>query len=261
MPRYARAVLGGTFDRLHVGHEALLATAFRLGRTVAIGLTTEAYLAAHPKPGARGIAPYRRRREALSRWLRRRFPGRSFSIVPLEDRFGGSVGPHVSLLVVSADTLGGGSAVNRERVRRGRRPVPVAIVPIVRADDLAPVSSRRIRSGEVDRNGRLRVRVPLELWVNDPAAFPWATRAVRSALPRVRLTRRVVAITGPTARRPPPSGIRLEVVRGRRGWRALASTRHDTGRARNLSGRSPRDLERELRAFLRPEDGRLDPTT
>ena len=50
MRRYGRVALGGTFDRLHVGHVALLRTAFHIGDEVAVGLTSRRFLTAHPKP-------------------------------------------------------------------------------------------------------------------------------------------------------------------------------------------------------------------
>jgi cytidyltransferase-like protein len=262
MPRYARAVLGGTFDRFHVGHEALLSTAFRLGRTVAIGVTTEAYLAAHPKPEVRRIAPHRVRRLTLSRWLRHHFPGRSFSIHALNDRFGGSVGPGVSVLVVSADTTAGAAAVNVERARLSRRPVPVAVVPLVLADDLRPVSSRRIRAREIDRDGRVLGAIPVELHLDDKAALGWAGRAVRAVFPRARLTMRLAASRLPSRPRTLTAGLRVEVRRRPRGgWAVVEAIPGTTLRARPLHGKEPRALERGLRQLLRPVGRRADPTT
>ncbi|HTW55594.1 MAG TPA: pantetheine-phosphate adenylyltransferase [Thermoplasmata archaeon] len=190
MRRFARVVLGGTFDRLHVGHEALLATAFRAGRSVAIGLTTDGYLAHHPKPGAARIASYRARRATLRRWLVRRYPGRTWTIVPLENPFGRSVEDGVDALVVSADTAAGGRAVNDERWRRGLRTVPLLVVPLVLADDLRPVSSRRVRSGEIDRDGRRRSRIRIDLTVGTPDDAPIVTRGLRAAFPRAEVVRR-----------------------------------------------------------------------
>ena len=260
MPRYARAVLGGTFDHLHVGHEALLGTAFRLGRSVAIGLTTERYLAAHPKPDGGVIAPFRLRRRALMRWLRRQFPGRSFTVHPLEDRFGGSVGPHVSVLVVSADTSAASDAVNAERVRRGLRPVPVVVVPLVLADDLRPVSSRRVRAGEVDRDGRRRTPLPVELRVEHAGALPWATRAVRSVFPRAHVTSRVVRPSRDFSRDRPRDGLRVEVrARARGGWTVVEAAPRMTLRPRPVDGPGPKEWERGMRELLRPGERRARP--
>ncbi len=198
MRRFGRVVLGGTFDRLHAGHRVLLGTAFEAGRRVAIGVTSEAYLERHPKPRGAAIAPFRARRAALVGWLRRRYPPSRWSIVPIDDRFGGSVGPGVDALVVSADTVAGGRAVNRERRRLGRAAVPLIVVPLVLADDLEPISSRRIRAGEIDRDGRRRARLSVGVAVRLPEDRAPGAAAVRAAFPTatvvtVRIGRRARA--------------------------------------------------------------------
>jgi cytidyltransferase-like protein len=186
VPRFGRVVLGGTFDRLHVGHEALLASAFRQGRTVAIGVTTDGYLTRHPKPLGPRIAPYRARRAALVRWLAARYPRTRWTVAPLEDTFGRSVEAGVDALVLSADTLAGGHAVNAERRRRGRRAVPLLVVPLALGDDLQPVSSRRIRAGTIDRRGRRLGPIRVALAVEHPKDRSPALRAIRRSFRRAR---------------------------------------------------------------------------
>jgi phosphopantetheine adenylyltransferase len=236
-----RIVLGGTFDRLHVGHEALLATAFRAGRRVGIGLTTGRYLAGHPKPGADRIQRYAVRRRRLVAWLRARYPRARWTITPISDAFGGSIRPGVAGLVVSADTIGGGRAVNEERVRRGRRPVPVLIVPLVLADDLEPVSSRRIRSGEIDRDGRRIAPIRVRLSVQRTSDRARVVRAVRAAFPRARIVsgRSPVDLDVRVA----PAGRDTRSVRLRAGAVALAPTR--------VRATTPSELSRELDGVLR----------
>jgi pantetheine-phosphate adenylyltransferase len=187
VPRYGRVALGGTFDRLHVGHEALLTTAFAAGRSVAIGLTSARFLAEHPKPDARRIQPYASRRRALTEWLAARYPDPRWVVVPLDDGFGRSVEEGIDALVVSADTLAGGQAVNAERRRRGRKPIPVLTVPLVLADDLRPVSSRRIRAGEIDRYGRRLSPIRVGLSVERREDRVPAARGIRAAFPRARV--------------------------------------------------------------------------
>lgn len=188
MRRYGHAVLGGTFDHLHVGHAALLDTAFRVGRRVSIGLTTDRFLAQFPKPLADRLQPFAVRRRVLHRWLRRRYPRRAWRTVPLENRFGGSVEGDVDVLVVSADTRAGGDAVNAERVRRGRRRVPLVIVPVVLADDLAPVSSRRVRAGTIDANGRRRAPVTVTISASGALDLATTRSAVERAFAAPRIT-------------------------------------------------------------------------
>ena len=159
------AVLGGTFDRFHLGHEALLRAAFRSANSVAIGLTSARFLRAYPKPFSDRIEPYAVRLATVRRWLRREYPRRSWRIVPLHDVFGGSLDPRVDVLVVSEESRARGHAVNRERRRMKLPGLHIVTVRVLRAEDGLPVSSRRIRAGEIDRTGRRRtpVRIAIRL--------------------------------------------------------------------------------------------------
>jgi pantetheine-phosphate adenylyltransferase len=258
------AVLGGTFDHFHLGHAALLATAFHVGRSVSVGVTTDRYVAAHPKPYAARIQSYATRRRALRRWIDRQYPGRSYRLSPLEDGFGRSVEDGVDVLVISVDTLSGGRAVNAERRRLGRRPVPVVVVPVVLADDLSAISSRRIRAGEIDRQGRRRTPISVGVGVSDPRDAPPAVRAVRSVFPTARVRVVLGGRSTPTGR-PPRSAkvLARRALRGgelslgiarrpRGGWNVV-----ERGEATGLVPRRvPRQtlsgFQRALRELLRP---------
>jgi len=148
------AVLGGTFDRLHAGHRALLDAAVRSAEVVRIGVTTARYLREHPKPLGEAIRPYAVRRRELLRYLHQRYPSRRFDVVPLDDAVGGAAEPGLDVLVVSSETTAGAAAVNRRRAELHLPPLRVEIVPRVVSDDLRPVSSRRIRAGRLAADGR-----------------------------------------------------------------------------------------------------------
>jgi cytidyltransferase-like protein len=250
--RFRRAVLGGTFDRLHRGHEALLGTAFRVGKEVAIGLTTEQYLNEHPKPDRGSIQPYATRRRVLHAWLRSHASGRRWRIVPIDDGFGGSIEPGVGVLVASVDTLPGAAAVNRERRRLGRPPVPVVAVPFVLADDLAPLSSRRIRAGVVDRAGRRTSPIRIDLRVATPSDLGAARRATRSVFPRARF-----APSSRGASR--PAELKVIVTRGREGgWRVAVRSAAVKLPPLAIAPGPAGSLERGLRALLRPSSASAD---
>ena len=261
MRRFGRVALGGTFDRFHIGHEALLGAAFQIGRSVTIGLTSRGFLAAHPKPKGRAIGSEATRRRALTRWLGAHYAPARWTVVPLHDAYGGATEGRFDALVVSADTVPGGRAVNRERLRRGRPPVPLLVVPLALADDLEPVSSRRIRSGEIDRSGHRRSAIAVGLAVGAGSDRASAVRAVRRAFPRARIESRLLRTVG----RPRPSLPRLaERARGSRdlgivvvphrrsGWRVAVRGRHAALDPRGLPGSTAGDLEEGLLRLLRP---------
>lgn len=191
MPRrYRFAVLGGSFDHLHAGHRALLARALDLADRVAVGVTSDAYLRVHPKPGAARIEPFAARRRAVARFLAARAPRRRWRIAVLDDGWGGSVAPGPDVLVASSETIGGARSVNRERRRRGLAPLAVELVPLVRGADGQPIRSRRIRAGEIDADGRRRATLRVAA-VGASAADVAAWRPfLQSLAPRLRLTRR-----------------------------------------------------------------------
>ena len=177
--RARQAILGGTFDRLHAGHRALLAEGFATGDSVLIGLTSPLYLRTHPKRGPGRIAPYLVRRKVLARFLRRTYPRRSFDIVSIDDPFGGALESGAQVIVVSEETRHVVAALNLARKRLGRPPLKVHVVSQMLADDGLPIQSRRIRAGAIDRDGHI-VRGPRILLVGGDAAtrkaVQWAVR-------------------------------------------------------------------------------------
>ena len=262
MAARGRVVLGGTFDRLHAGHEALLRTAFEVGRTVAIGLTSERFLRDHPKPLGGRIASLAWRRRALVRWLSRRYPRKRWTVRSIDDPLGGAADEAVDAVVVSADTRSGGRAVNLARRRRGRPAVPLVVVPLVLADDLEPLSSRRIRAGEVDREGHRRSPLDVVLSVTDASDAGPATRGIRTAFPgaRVRLDPMQPA-RAPRSRRPPSASLpglhrqtlRVTLVRsGPAVWTVSVGGPHVRLNPRRVRAGSPQGLTSEVAGYLRP---------
>lgn len=268
MPRYRHAVLGGTFDHFHLGHAALLERAFRVGWQVSVGVTTASFLSAHPKPFPRRIQPYGVRRRAVARWARSHHPGRPVRVVPLADRFGRSSQDGVDVLVVSADTLAGGAAVNTERRRLGRRPVPLEVVPVVLADDLQPVSSRRIRAGEIDQWGRRLSPLAVGIAATNPEDAAILEKAVAKTFPRSRLTQVAVRSRGRArsaravarelaARAVAGRDLGVGLARGSRAsWEVVERTRAVELAPRALPRGSSRSLQRALIRLLSPHVGR-----
>jgi len=153
MTQYKTVATGGTFDHLHRGHMALLTKSFEVGDKVIIGLTSDAFAL---KEGKTPDQRYDRRKGALEAFIRQNFPKRKYLIAKLDDYFGpGIASPEVQAIVVSRETAKRVSIANELRKARGFPPLNVVVVDYVLADDSRPISSTRIRHGELDTEGRV----------------------------------------------------------------------------------------------------------
>ena len=153
MRRFNTVATGGTFDHLHKGHAALLARSFNLGDTVIIGVTSDAFAS---KRGKSPDQPFAERADNLERFLRSGFPGRKYIIAKLDDYFGpGIASAEVGAIVVTRETASRVPLANELRRAKGYPPLEVEIVDYVLADDGKPISSTRIRKGEIDPEGRI----------------------------------------------------------------------------------------------------------
>src|SRR2546430_1770274 len=84
----------------------------------------------------------------------------SRAIANLYDSFGpGIASPEVQALVASEETAGRLELANKLRRERGFPPLDLVVVDLLMAEDAKPISSTRIRKGEIDEEGRvLRTR-------------------------------------------------------------------------------------------------------
>jgi len=154
--RYSKVATGGTFDELHAGHERLLEESFAAGDEVVIGLTSDKFAGSQGKHPAHSFA---QREAALRSHIARHFPGRKYSISKLEDFFGpGITNPDVKALVASPETGKRVELANQMRAASGYPPLELVVVRWVNADDGKPISTTRVRRGEIDRDGKLRKR-------------------------------------------------------------------------------------------------------
>jgi pantetheine-phosphate adenylyltransferase len=154
MKNYSKVAVGGTFDQLHRGHKALLSRAFEVGDKVVIGLTSDRFVVKMDKQHK--TSSYSDRRRELEAFLAEQGLLSRAEIVPLEDAFGLTIsGKDLEAIVVSEETAKIAVAINQERQSERHKPLQVITVCMVPADNHNPISTTRIRSGEIDRNGHV----------------------------------------------------------------------------------------------------------
>lgn len=151
--KYRLVATGGTFDHIHRGHEALLTKSFQVGDVVVIGVTSDMLTA---REGKKPDQSYGERVSILEKFLKSRFPGRKYIIAKLEDYFGpGIASSEVQAIVVTKETSARVPLANSLRAEKGFPPLEVVMVDYVLADDKKPISSTRIRNGEIDSKGKI----------------------------------------------------------------------------------------------------------
>jgi pantetheine-phosphate adenylyltransferase len=142
---FKKVAVGGTFDRLHKGHEALLRRAFELGGVVVVGITSDEILKKKADP-----LPIRLKE------LKDFLSGMDYELVILKDPYGPAItDSRIDAIVVTEDTETRAREINRVRCERNMKPLEIIVVDKVLAQDGKPISSTRIRRGEIDRNGTL----------------------------------------------------------------------------------------------------------
>jgi len=152
--KFGTVLVGGTFDEFHKGHRALIMKAFAVGERVMIGLSSD-HLARELRKNHE-VATYEQRLKELRDFLRRQGVFNRAKIVPLDTSYGITLSTTVAeALVVSKETEPVGIIINKKRRASGLKPLELVIIDMVPAEDTIPISSTRIRYGEIDREGHL----------------------------------------------------------------------------------------------------------
>ncbi|MCD6110075.1 MAG: pantetheine-phosphate adenylyltransferase [Thermoplasmata archaeon] len=145
--------VGGTFSPLHRGHKALLDAAFSWGDEVFIGLTTDRFAS---ESRAERVEPYTIRRQELERYLKGRYK-KPYRIIPIDDPTGGGAvfSEELDGIVVSKETYETARWINKERLKRGVKPLEILVIDMVPSEIGEPIRGRLIRRGIMDVEGRV----------------------------------------------------------------------------------------------------------
>ena len=145
--KYRKVAVGGTFDKFHEGHIRLLDKAFQIGDKVLIGVTSDEF--ARSKGN---IEPCDIRMSNLRKTLNEL--GRDYYIARLDDPYGPTVFDNdIEAIVVSEETEPTALQINHVRKKKSMKPLDIITIGMVLAADGKPISSTRIRKGEIDVKG------------------------------------------------------------------------------------------------------------
>ncbi len=175
MAHYNLVVCGGTFDHFHKGHRYFLTYIFSIAKEVLIGLTTDEYV--RVKKDDKNTESFLKRKESLEDFLRRKKLFNRAKIAAIDSE----LYPNdwetlpIEAIVVTKESVRGAQAINQDRRKESLAPLEVVISDMVYAGDALPISSSRIRKGQINREGRSFVH---KQWFGNTLLLPEHLREV-----------------------------------------------------------------------------------
>src|SRR5258705_3785376 len=141
---YKNAVLGGTFDHFHLGHQKLLDAAFEQSHFVTIGIAAS-NLFQH-KLLAEHIEAYDIRESTLKKYLTQKGFSNRCAIIPLTDIFGTTLQEKdIDAIFATEDNRKNVDLINSKRKENNFPELEIISVSFVKSADGDVISSERIR--------------------------------------------------------------------------------------------------------------------
>ncbi|XP_075160091.1 bifunctional Phosphopantetheine adenylyltransferase - Dephospho-CoA kinase [Haematobia irritans] len=143
---YDNVVLGGTFDRIHLGHKIFLSQAvIRCRSRLVVGVTTSNLTKS--KTLHELILPVEQRIDGVLEFLREIDPTLHYEVVPIEDAFGPTKSdPNMDMIIVSAETMKGGEKVNELRKQNNLNKLEIFCIDLVEASDSSGPRESKVSS-------------------------------------------------------------------------------------------------------------------
>jgi len=161
--KYKLVVCGGTFDHFHKGHREFLQYGLSISDKLLVGLTTDEFVKA--KDTIESIYDYKTRKQELENFFIQEKARNKVSIEPIGSIYIPKIWEQLSIeaIVVSENTISAAKKINLIRKEQRKYPLIIETVRLVKSEHNEYISSSSIRSGEINREGRLNVN---PYWLN-----------------------------------------------------------------------------------------------
>lgn len=143
---YRNSIVGGTFDRLHIGHKQLLTESLLLTTNrLLVGLADGPLLV--KKKLADLIEDANVREKHVRELVSQIRPDVELVVTPIHDPYGPSITePDYQCLIVSEETRSGGVAVNSKRAERGLGQLDLHVIGLAKETEIDPGDEDKVGS-------------------------------------------------------------------------------------------------------------------
>ena len=149
--QFGHVACGGTLDILHKGHISVLNRAFKIGKQVSIGITTDLFC---KKIGKTPLETQKIRGNNLGAYLKLQNLEKRAKIIWLGDIYGTTTKDKtLEAIIVSDETVQGADLINKRRVKHKLNKLKVIICPQILAEDGKKISTGRIKNGDISTEG------------------------------------------------------------------------------------------------------------
>lgn len=169
MTKFNFVVCGGTFDLLHAGHKAFIKDALKTGEKVLLGITDDSYV--QNSKHNLGIEDFQTRKFAVERFLNSLGAADRVKVVGISNAYEPylETSTDYQAIVVTEQTKQAALSINAKRKQNNIAELEIIISEMKKAQDGKEISSTRIRSGEINREGRLYLNPE---WQNKKLILP-----------------------------------------------------------------------------------------
>jgi len=138
---FNKVVIGGTFNKIHKGHEELIKTAFSIGRYVYIGLTSDKFANLFR---AEKVFGYKKRKKELEEKIFDFNLHKNYDIIKINDMYGiATLKEDLDAIVVSEETFPRAQEINAIRFKKGLKRLIVVVIPLVLKNN-KPISASQL---------------------------------------------------------------------------------------------------------------------
>lgn len=196
--KHELVALGGSFETIHAGHEKLFKAAFKLGKKVLIGLTTDEFIR---KNKGKLHVGYEERKKNVEKYLGKK--RENAEVFALPDFHGpAAFSREIKAVVASEETEEKAKQINELRKKNGLKPLEIIVVPLEYAQDLLPISCERIFAGKISKKGKRMKPIRIAVGSTNPTKVGGAKSAAKRIFKGMKLEVRGVQVESGVHKQP-----------------------------------------------------------